>query len=948
VDLVERAEHFTVLGKLADRSFRRSGQVVLLTGPVASGKTTLLHSFGEQLAQSGVLVLSAACAQAERLLPCGVIGQLLQGAPLPPDPAEQVRQLLATVTSATGTGDAGSALLQRGNDLCLPLLRLAADQPVLLAVDDLQHADEASLQVLLLLIRRLRSVNALAVLTDERDPRQPHSPFHAELYRQPHLHRIRVAPLSPAGVTELAARRLGERAAGPLARELSATTGGNPLLLNALLNDHQTVAAATGTDPAAGTATGTDPAETAAPPPPAAPEYCLALLSCLHRSAPFQRQVAHALAVLPDGSTPELVARLLDSDTDTVTAAVQAMTAAGIATGSGRFRHPAARAALLADIPAGERARLHGRAARQLHQAGSPPGTVAEHLRAAGQPPPAWAVHVLLAAAEQAVAEGPAQPAASYLEQALQADPPPDTAAVIRARLAALEWWASPATAERHLPALTSAASAGQLPRPDAVALVRQLLWHGHTDLAGVVLEHLRAGDGARDATAAGALHQVERWLALTHPPLSRRRHTSSSEPAAAASPVDPWLQATGALADQLTRGASGAVIDRAEQVLRDLLLGRRTSWADEALLTTVLVLGCRDRLDLVADWYARLAAAAKATDGGAPCTWQAILATAQAEVALGQGDLVVAKERVQAAFAELPPKAWGVVVGWPVASLVLADTRLGNLDEAAASLAQPLPPAMLQSRYGLRYLYARGHYNLVTRHHHAALADFLSCGDLVRSWGLDLSDLLPWRVCAAEAWLRLGNQDQARRLISEQMARQHSSARQRGMSLRLLAAAGPVRRRPQLLAESLELFEGLGDLYEQVRVLADLSSAYHALDDTRRARMVFRRALHLAQVCQARPLQQELLSVNGELASSFTDGCGPGQLSALTGSERRVASLAAIGYTNREIAGKLYITASTVEQHLTRVYRKLNIKRRGELPIDLSRRPGPRVALNR
>jgi DNA-binding CsgD family transcriptional regulator len=55
-----------------------------------------------------------------------------------------------------------------------------------------------------------------------------------------------------------------------------------------------------------------------------------------------------------------------------------------------------------------------------------------------------------------------------------------------------------------------------------------------------------------------------------------------------------------------------------------------------------------------------------------------------------------------------------------------------------------------------------------------------------------------------------------------------------------------------------------------------------------------------------------------------------------LSRAERRVAKLAAIGYTNREIAARLYITVSTVEQHLTRVYRKLNVNRRSELSVSL------------
>ncbi|MBP5865592.1 hypothetical protein F6456_38940 [Streptomyces sp. LBUM 1484] len=60
-----------------------------------------------------------------------------------------------------------------------------------------------------------------------------------------------------------------------------------------------------------------------------------------------------------------------------------------------------------------------------------------------------------------------------------------------------------------------------------------------------------------------------------------------------------------------------------------------------------------------------------------------------------------------------------------------------------------------------------------------------------------------------------------------------------------------------------------------------------------------------------------------------------PGHPSArpLSAAERRVASLAALGNSNREIADQLCVTISTVEQHLTRVYRKLNVTRRAELP---------------
>jgi DNA-binding CsgD family transcriptional regulator len=57
----------------------------------------------------------------------------------------------------------------------------------------------------------------------------------------------------------------------------------------------------------------------------------------------------------------------------------------------------------------------------------------------------------------------------------------------------------------------------------------------------------------------------------------------------------------------------------------------------------------------------------------------------------------------------------------------------------------------------------------------------------------------------------------------------------------------------------------------------------------------------------------------------------------ALTPSERRVADMAAAGRTNREIAQALFVTARTVEGHLTHVFQKLGIESRAELPRALA-----------
>ncbi|MBV8712637.1 MAG: helix-turn-helix transcriptional regulator [Solirubrobacterales bacterium] len=53
----------------------------------------------------------------------------------------------------------------------------------------------------------------------------------------------------------------------------------------------------------------------------------------------------------------------------------------------------------------------------------------------------------------------------------------------------------------------------------------------------------------------------------------------------------------------------------------------------------------------------------------------------------------------------------------------------------------------------------------------------------------------------------------------------------------------------------------------------------------------------------------------------------------SLTPSERRVAELAAAGQTNREIAQTLFVTEKTVETHLGRAFRKLDVTSRRQLP---------------
>jgi DNA-binding CsgD family transcriptional regulator len=366
-----------------------------------------------------------------------------------------------------------------------------------------------------------------------------------------------------------------------------------------------------------------------------------------------------------------------------------------------------------------------------------------------------------------------------------------------------------------------------------------------------------------------------------------------------------------------------------AEQVLQGSHLNEVTLAPIVVAITTLI---CLDQHERAAAPCKRLLNEAA---GRHIPTWQAVFSALYAVIRLRQGNLACAKEHASAALTLISPRGWGVAICVPLGTTLLATTMMGEYQDAASYLGTGVPEHMFRTPFALHYLHARGKYHLATSNFRTALADFQTCGDLMIRWGLDLPSLVPWRTGAAEACLGLGWEQLAREFTDQQLAQARAEQhRTRAISLRMRAAVTEVKSRAVLLREAIDLLNRCGDRAELALAFADLSQAYDVLGEARQARMMARRARHLADQSGVRLDRCAVAEVSEPEPGDVTVKPSGGLPADLSDAQVRVAALAAQGYTNRQIASKLFITVSTVEQHLTGVYRKLNINRRTDLPL--------------
>jgi ATP/maltotriose-dependent transcriptional regulator MalT len=280
-----------------------------------------------------------------------------------------------------------------------------------------------------------------------------------------------------------------------------------------------------------------------------------------------------------------------------------------------------------------------------------------------------------------------------------------------------------------------------------------------------------------------------------------------------------------------------------------------------------------------------------------------------------------------------------------PIAVGLLAATHLerGDAEAAERALADngcldgDLPEHLLYTVP----LYERARLKLERGDNEGALADLLELGRREELLGAANAVAMGWRVPAVRALVRLGREEEARRLAAEQreLSERWPCPRSRCFSELVSGLTAPARSVAEAHFAGAAAAAGDTAPLPGVEALIELGRTIRQQGERARAREPLRRAYTLADelgcVRLVRQAEAELRAARGR---------PPRRTHAddeLTPSERRIAELAAAGTSNREIAATLFLSVRTVETHLTSAYRRLGISSRHELAGALEGAPG-------
>jgi DNA-binding CsgD family transcriptional regulator/tetratricopeptide (TPR) repeat protein len=922
--LLERDEQLGLMTAAIDAVRRGSGSVLVLSGPAGVGKTSLLRAAAERARSQGLELLTARAEELERDLGHGVTRQLLDRVVARLDDGERAAllsgaaALAGPVLGVSGAPAPHSASADpefaARHGLTWLVAGLAERRPIVLVLDDAQWADAPALRWLAYLAQRVDELAVVVLLARRSGEAVSDAAALDAICRA--AREIELEPLSHAAVAELVSARTGLTPDDDLVERCLAASGGNPFLLDATLAALDEEGASSLRRPLAG-------ARRVGP----------VILRRLGRLPADATALARAVAVLGDGAELAAAARLGGLSLDRAAVAADALVAADLFAAGEQlgFAHGLVRDAVAADVGGHALRVAHAQAARVLRGLGVPAERVAPHLLLAPPARDPLAAGDLREAARRAAAQGAPSTAVTLLRRALDEPPPRAERGGVLMELGMAELVSgTPGGSERIDEAIEL------LDDPVALAAAAQaqttaLIGQGRVDVASLTIKRVRS------AVAAHPLHlltldALQLALSMAFISLDAERHEGVARLRAALASAPPGAtQTRGASAlmtavDAVGGAPSSAVRAAVDDVWEAGTLIDELGAEDIFCIYGVIALCIARELHALESLTTQIAARASA-DGSVNGVchgwlWRAFAregmgrltdAEADADLTLQTSppaSLLVAEAAAQALQARVCIER-GDLAGARerLASIDAGDdafvTRVSYLVTAAKlARAESARAAELAALRGLQALAGDGEFGTW----------FLGC------WPAQLA-------------IALGPCDEARELADATLraARARGGCGEIGIALSaraLVDDAGPDIERLRAGVAELERSELALD---HARALTELGAALRRGGHRADAREPLGLGLEQARRCGATALAEHALT---ELQAT---GARPRRMmvtgrDALTPSERRIATLGAEGRSNREIAQTLFVTTKTVETHLSRIFRKLDITRRTQL----------------
>jgi DNA-binding CsgD family transcriptional regulator len=343
---------------------------VLISGPAGIGKTALLAEICELATRMKIRVGWSKCDPIEQVWPGAPVIAALRAGRDPVTTAEQYEQIAALVSEPLLLADRIASLLEE----------LAAVEPLLIAIDDLQWADRVSRFLVRSLVSRLAGLPVVWIFASRDDL----SGIDLAGYDVVRREYLRLVPLTTSDLAAMARDRLGRVPDERTRRYLNAT-GGNPFLATQIIDSLARSAAGGERDDIAGEFA-TAMARRLAELPSSAGEL-VELVAAAGRPLP----VRDAFALLPglgscDGA--DGLAGALESGLITVAADALA------------FRHDLVRETVYAILAADRARQLHARLAGYHLSVLGEPLVAAAHARAAATTGDLASSLILVSAAE--------------------------------------------------------------------------------------------------------------------------------------------------------------------------------------------------------------------------------------------------------------------------------------------------------------------------------------------------------------------------------------------------------------------------------------------------------------------------------------------------------------------------------------------------------------------